>query len=176
MTYTPPDPSTYSIPSAASRASVAALWLVPTVLIYVVVPYLGLTELARYGIATSYTLGFIVLAGIALAVLGAIRSFARPTRAYGPLSMLVSAFAIFYLLYLSHASTFSINLGSTGGLTLGYGALLTLFAVVPLVRIGSGLLTTLEDLTRPKERLPFDYPARGPPVPWTGAPPSGAST
>ncbi len=159
MTYTPPDPSTYSIPSRARRGFVAGLWLAPTIAIYVLVPYLGLTELSRFGISTHYTLGLVIVAGIVLAVLGALRTYYRPTRAYGPLSIAASVGAIIYLLYLAHASTISLPIGGNAVISLGYANLLLLFAVVPLIRIGSGVSTTLEDLLRPGERLPFDYPA-----------------
>ena len=159
MTFTPPDPSTYAIPSPASRAVRAVLYLIPMALIYVALPYIGLSQLSRYGISTNYSLGFIAVAGIVLAVLGAATSYCRPTRAYGPLSMLASAGSIVYLLILAKGSTASFSIGS-GSLTLSYAGMMMAFAIVPLIRMGSGAVTTLEDALRPTERLPFDYPAR----------------
>lgn len=158
MTYLPPDPSTYSIPSAPRRAVTAAIWLIPSLFLYVLVPYLGLSELSRFGISTQYSLGLIVFAGVALAVLGAATSFARPTSAYGPLAMLGSAGTILYLLLLAHASTASFAFGQAG-LALSYGGLLRAFAIVPAVRLGAYAITTVEDFARPRQRLPFDFPA-----------------
>ncbi len=173
MTYVPPDPSTYEIPSAPRRAVRAALYLVPSLVLYVLVPVLGLSELGRYGIATQYSLGLVVLAGVALAVLGAAASYARPTAAYGPLGIAGSVGAILYLLYLAGRSTVTLHFAGTAGISLGYGSLLTALAIVPAIRIGSGLLTTIEDVYRPGERLPFDFPAsdRVPPAP-TGSSPA----
>lgn len=159
MSYTPPDPSTYVIPSAGSRAFWAGLYLVPSVLIYAVLPYYGLSELSRFGITTGYSLGVIAFAGIALAVIGAARSFGRPTRAYGPLSMLLSAATIVYLLYLARLATISLSFGSSAGFTLSYAGMLDALALVPAIRLVSGLVTTIEDFARPGQRLPFDYPA-----------------
>lgn len=158
MTYTPPDPSTYTIPSAASRAVRAVIWLVPSVLLYVVIPLVGLNYLAQLGLKTGYSLTFIAIAGIILAALGAARSFYRPTAAYGPLSIAQSLGTVVYLLVLAHGSTLSVSFNSAT-LTLEYAGLILAFALVPVIRAGSGVVTTIEDLARPKERLPFDYPA-----------------
>jgi hypothetical protein len=160
VTYTPPDPSTYSIPSARRRATIAVLYLIPGILLFVVLPYVGLTQLAKYGLSSGYSLGFLVIAGLSLAVLGSLRYYARPGRAYGPLSIAVSAGAVLYLLYLARSSTISFGIGDSGTFSLSYGGMLLLFAIVPGIRIGSGVLTTIEDLTRPGERLPFDFPPR----------------
>jgi hypothetical protein len=158
MTYTPPDPSTYSIPSSARRATIAALYLVPGILLYVVLPYAGLSFLSRYGIGTGYSITFLIVAGFLLAVLGALRYYYRPTRAYGPLSILGSLGAIVYLIILASSSTLTIAIGNAGSFTLDYGGMLLLFAIVPTIRLGSGVITTVEDLLRPGERLPFDFP------------------
>ena len=159
MTYTPPDPATYSIPGTGRRALMAGLLMIPSVLFYVAIPYVGLTELSRFGINTGYSLGFIVVLGLVLAALGAAAYFAKPTKAYGPLCIAGSVLAILYLLVLAGGSTLTIGVGGSGTFTLLYGGMLTLFAVVPAIRIGSGVMTTLEDLLRPGERLPFDFPA-----------------
>ena len=159
MTYAPPDPSTYSIPSTGSRALRAGLSLIPSILLFVIVPYVGLTQLDRFGIGTRYSLGFIVLAGLVLAGIGAAASFARPTRAYGPLLVAGSVGSAIYLLLLARDSTIDLVFGQ-GGLALTYAGMMTAFALVPAIRAGSGVVTTLEDLLRPGERLPIDFPAR----------------
>ena len=159
MTFTPPDPSTYRIPSPARRAAVAILWLVPALLLYVALPYFGLAKLSQFGVSTGYSINFIVLAGTGLAILGAAASYARPTRWYGPLSMAASAATIGYLLVLARASTAVISVGHGGTLTLSYAGMITAFAAVPAIRLVSGLVTTIEDLFRPTERLPYDFPA-----------------
>jgi hypothetical protein len=159
VTYTPPDPSTYKIPTAKRRAIIAGLYMIPGVLLYVVLPYGGLSFLTRFGITTGYSLTFIVVAGLALAVLGSLCYYFRPTRAYGPLCMASSAGSIVYLLILASGSVITINIGNSGSFALDYHGLLLLFAIVPAIRLGSGVLTTLEDALRPGERLPFDFPA-----------------
>lgn len=173
MSYAPPDPSTYRVPSAGRRALLAGLWLIPSLLFYVGVPYEGLTQLSHFGISTGYSLGVVLFAGVSLAVLGAVRSFAKPTAAYGPLSVALSAGSILYLLYLAGRSTVTVGVGGQAAITLAYGTLLVLFAIVPAIRIVGALCTTVEDWARPKERLPFDYPAPPPAAPG-GAQPSGA--
>jgi cytochrome c oxidase assembly factor CtaG len=160
VTYTPPDPSTYYIPSAQRRAAIAVLYLIPAILLYVVIPYVGLSELSKFGISTGYSFTFIVIAGISLAVLGAVGSFMRPTRAYGPLRIASSVGAILYLLILASSSQITIGIGNSGSFTLAYAGMITLFAVVPTIRIGAGVTTTIEDALRPGERLPFDFPAK----------------
>ncbi|MCI4317550.1 MAG: hypothetical protein L3J96_03345, partial [Thermoplasmata archaeon] len=141
------------------RALYAGLLLIPSLLFYVIIPYVGLTELAQFGITTGYSLGLIIVLGLALAGLGAAAYFSKPTKAYGPLSIAGSALAIVYLLLLAKSSSITLGVGNSGSFTLFYGGMLTLFAIVPAIRIGSGVLTTLEDVLRPGERLPFDFPA-----------------
>jgi hypothetical protein len=83
---------------------------------------------------------------------------ARPTRAYGPLSLAGSVILFLYLLALARSGTVTIAIGSGASFQLSYGSAILLIAVVPLIGALAAAVTTAEDARHPGERLPFDYP------------------
>jgi hypothetical protein len=157
---TPPPPPAPNIPPLSRRVVLGALRFLPVVILWVVAPYVVLTQLAGFGLDSSLSLGTIVLFGSILAALGTVAYVLRPTRAYGPLGAAGSALTTAYLLLLSQSARFTV--GGTGDVSvaLSYGTILELFAVVPLFGLAASIVTTVEDFRRPTERLLVEYPPR----------------
>jgi len=149
----------YRVPSVGRRIAVAVLRLVPLLFVFVVVPYLLLRRLDAIGVGTALSWPVLAIAGTVLAVLSTARYLARPTRAYGPLSVLQSAVGLLYLLYLASAATARVAFGGGVTFTIGYAEIFWILTVVPVVGIGAGLVTTVEDFRHPGERLPWEFPA-----------------
>lgn len=148
---------TTAAPTASSRLGIGLLVGFGLVLGYVVLPWLALSLIGREGVQPSLDAGGLVLAGIALAVLGTARYVAKPTRAFGPVTMAYAIAAIGYLEWLIGQSPITLVFrGAT--VALGYSGLLFAAMVVPVLGLVSGAVTTLEDARRPGERLPFDFP------------------
>lgn len=152
-----PDPATYRIPSLARRL-VVGVAIAALVLVFVgVVPYEILTRLSAAGLATALPAQAVILGGLAFAAFAAARHIAKPTRAFGPVTIAGAAFSIGYLLFISQRATIAFSTHDTT-VTLAYGSVFVLLVVVPLLRLASGAFTTIEDARHPGERLPFDYP------------------
>jgi len=154
----PPDAE---IPSLGRRVAIGTLRLIPLLLAYVVVPVTGISRLQGLGIASGFPLVWVTLGGGIIALLSTARYIGKPTRAFGPLSMLASgAWVIYLLTFAPYASaTIAIHQAS---LSVTYGMLLQLAAIIPAFGLVAGAVTTAEDLLKPGERLPFDYPRRSP--------------
>lgn len=159
-----PSPASASVPSLARRGAVAGVLFLALLLVWVVVPAELLARVATFGVQSSLDLSTLVVVGTLVATLGALRSFARPTRAFGPVAMLASAVSIGYLVFLSGGAHLSINIGSGGQATVDYGRLLLLLAAVPAFGFAAGIVATVEDLWHPDERVRATYPPRGPGV------------
>ena len=155
-----PPPLEPSIPPLSRRILLGSLRFLPVEILWVVAPYVVLTQLAGYGVDSSLSLGTILLFGSVLAGLGTVAYILRPTRAYGPLGATGSVLTTAYLLLLSQSARFTV--GGTGQVTvsLSYGTILVLFAVVPLFGLAASIVTTIEDFRRPTERLLVEYPPR----------------
>ncbi len=147
-----------NVPSLARRLTIGSLRLVPLLVFYVVIPDLGLQSLQAHGIASGLPFGAVTVFGAVLAVISTVAYVARPTRAYGPLATVSSLGKVVYLLYFAAFATISITISSIG-VQLEFGDLLRLLAIVPAFGVVAGLLTTVEDVRRPGERIPLDYPA-----------------
>jgi hypothetical protein len=156
LTPTPTGPA--KIPSLLRRIAFASLRLVGLLIVFVAIP-LGLLQfLADHGITPPYSLLTVSAVGVALSVLGAITTVARPTRIYGPLALTGSVVLFLWLLELARNGVVTIGIGSGGYLQLSYGNAILLIALVPLLGAAAAICTTAEDLRRPGERLPYDYP------------------
>jgi hypothetical protein len=147
------------IPSLARRIAVASIRLVGLLIVFVAIP-LGLLQiLASHGINPPYSILTVSAVGILLSVLGASATIARPTRLYGPIALASSVILFLWLLALARDSTIRIGIGSSGGfLQLSYGSAILLVTLVPVLLACAAIGTTAEDLRKPGERLPFDYP------------------
>jgi len=155
----PPDPAPYSIPSLGYRILAGGARLVPLLVGLVGLPVAALTLLQSHGISLPVSIVTVTVAGVAISVLSTVRYIVRPTRAYGPVSVATSGVTLAYVLVLLTQSTYRISVpGSTVSIALGYARLLDLILLVPALALVAGLVTTVEDIVAPRERLPFDYP------------------
>jgi hypothetical protein len=158
----PPTPEAlgYHIPSLAYRILVAALRLILSFVVFVAIPVAVLAYVHSRGLAIPVSIAAVTTWGILLLVLTAARYVLKPTAAYGPLSITVSAVFFAYLYYLVLLSPYRFVLpGGSASLAAGYSEFLEILMIVPAVEIVAGILTTVEDAVHPGERLPFDYPA-----------------
>jgi len=146
------------IPSLARRIVYASLRLIGLLILFVAIPLGILNLLAAHGIQPPVSLVTVSYVGILLAVIGAAGTLLRPTRAYGPVALAGATLLFLYLLTLARNGVLTVALGSSATLHLGYGNAILLLAVIPVLTAIACLVTTWEDLRKPGERLPFDYP------------------
>lgn len=154
-----PPPPAARIPGLARRLVVGTSRFVGLAIALGWVPYEILVRLAAFHVVSGVPPDDLLVAGVGLAFLAAARYVAKPSRAYGPVAMLAGAAGVAYLLWLGAHATLVIAPFSRVGLTISYGAVLDLLAIAPALRLVAGAVTTVEDLRRPGERLPFDFPA-----------------
>lgn len=149
----------YQIPSLGYRILAGGLRLVPLLVLLVGVPDAVLGYLSSRGLALPVSVVTVTVAGIALSALSTLRYVLRPTRAYGPMSVLTSGVALAYLFVLWLGATYHIAVpNSSVVLTIGYADLIALLLIIPAFGLVAGFVTSWEDLRSPGERLPFDYP------------------
>ena len=146
------------IPSLPRRIVYAALSLITLLIVFVAVPLGVLNVLAAHGIQPPLSLETISAVGIVLAVLGAARTVAKPTRAFGPIALAASGILFLYLFTLARNGVVAFPTGSGGTLQLSYGNAILLVAVAPLLSAIAAVVTMVEDTRTPGERLPYDYP------------------
>jgi hypothetical protein len=150
----------YRIPSLGYRILGGALRLVPAVLLLVGIPAGILAYASSRGISLPISIVTVSVFGFVLAILAAVRYIVKPTRLFGPISMAASAVAIVYLVLLYRTSPYRFAIpGTQATLGIGFTDLVLLLLLVPAITLGAGLVTTIEDVRHPSERLPFDYPA-----------------
>jgi hypothetical protein len=147
-----------NVPSLARRIVYASLRLVGLLIFFVAIPLGVLNLLAAHGIQSPVSLVAVSVVGILLAVVGAAATLLRPTRAYGPVALAGATLLFLYLLTLARNGVLSVAIGSGATLHLGYGNAILLLAVMPVLTAIACVFTTWEDLRKPGERLPFDYP------------------
>jgi hypothetical protein len=136
---------------------VGFLMVIPLMILLVVLPFELLTRLPGFGVTTPLSAMTVAAAGIVVAGFVAARYVVKPTRAYGPMSIAASAFSVGYLFLVAQNASAMIQSHGTS-VTLSYGTVFLLLAVVPLLGMGAGVATTIEDIRHPGERLPFDFP------------------
>ena len=147
-----------AIPSLPWRVAGACALLLGALLFLVYLPEAVLRMLAEHSIPPPLPIATLAAAGVAIAVLLALRHVAKPTRAFGPLTMLTALVEIGYLLLLYADATFRLQVPNAT-ISIGYARLIELLLIVPALTLSAGLVTTIEDLRAPGERLPFDFPA-----------------
>ncbi len=150
----------YRVPPLGHRIIISGLYLVPSIVLLVGLPVAALGYLQTHSVALPIPIGTVTVFGFVLSILFAVRYVAKPTRLYGPMTMVTSGVGLLYLwlLYTQSTYTFSIP-NATASIGLTYADLVALLMVVPVLKIVSGAVTTVEDLRAPTERLPYDFPA-----------------
>jgi hypothetical protein len=149
----------YRVPSLGWRITVAALRLIPLMLLFIGLPVAALVFLQSHSIPLPISIVVVTIAGAVITALSTARYIAKPTRLYGPLSIASSAFVLAYVLYILGQSTYSFAVpGSDFTLHLAYANLIELLLIVPALSLAAGIVTTIEDVREPRERLPYDYP------------------
>jgi hypothetical protein len=146
------------IPSLARRLVFAALRLVGLLLIFVLVPLGVLNVLAAHGINPPLSLLAISSVGVLLSILGAAKTVAGPTRAYGAIALAAALALLFYLLTLARNGVLTVGISNGGTFQLGYGNAILLVAGMAVLSAIAAAITLYEDARRPGERLPYDYP------------------
>lgn len=154
-----PPVGNYRIPPLGNRILVGGLRLIPTVLLLVGIPAGILTYLGSHGLNLPLSVLTVTIAGLVIAALSTARYVLKPTRLYGPLSIATSAVALVYLLAILAVAQVTLHL-SHPAISIGvdYSKIIELVLLVPALGLAAGVVTTIEDVRSPRERLPFDYP------------------
>ncbi len=130
------------------------------ILALVVGPTLGVNLAAMHGISVGVSTTQIALIGGSISILVMARYVAKPTRAFGPLWIAADGAALVSFLFLSTEPAIMANLPNYGEVTVSFGELWFFLALVPGIRMIGAILTTIEDIRHPGERMPFDFPLR----------------
>jgi hypothetical protein len=155
-----PPPAGYQVPSLGWRILGGALRLIPMIVLLIGLPVALLTFLQSHGISPPIPILTIEYFGIALSILITLRYILKPTGAYGPLAIATAGVSLAYLYLLLITATYAITIPNADvTLSVGYSRLILLLMIGPALALTAGVLTLIEDVSRPKERLPFDYPA-----------------
>jgi hypothetical protein len=154
----PAAPPAARIPSLGRRLVFGTLLLIPLLILWVGLPTVALSTLNRFGVESGISVVTVSIVGVVLSILGAVRYVVRPTRAYGPVAALLALLVAAYLLALVPHAHLAFPVSGEVTISVSYGTVLTLFAIVPAIRLVSALVTTAEDALHPGERLPFDFP------------------
>lgn len=155
----PPGPETYRVPSLGYRILAGALRLIPLAILLIGLPVAVLSYLSAHQISLPVSIVTVTTFGIAIVALSTARYISKPTSAYGPVSMATSAVTLAYLFTLWLEATYRIAVpNSAVTVSIGYGELIDLLLLIPALALIAGLITTVEDLRSPRERLPFDFP------------------
>jgi hypothetical protein len=150
----------YRVPSLGYRILVAALRLIPAFFLLIALPVAALDFASSRGVSLPISTAAVAIGGLALLALGTARYIAKPTRAFGPLSIAYSLAGVVYLLYAISRSPYRLVIpGGSATVVAGYSTFLELMLIAPVLGIVAGILTTIEDARSPTERLVFDYPA-----------------
>lgn len=156
----PREVGAYRVPSLGYRILVAALRLIPSFFVVVALPVAALSFAESQGVALPISILAVVAWGLALLALGTARYIAKPTRAYGPLSVATSAVSLLFLVYALGLSPYRFDIsGGSASIVAGYSMFLEVLMIIPAIGVVVGVLTTVEDVRAPRERLPFDFPA-----------------
>ena len=150
----------YRVPSLAYRILIAGFRVILSFVFFVALPVAVLAYVHSRGVAIPISIAAVTTWGLLLLILSAARYVLKPTAAFGPLSIALSGVFLAYLYYLVLLSPYRFVLpGGSASLAAGYSLFLEILMIVPAVEIVAGVLTTIEDVAHPGERLPFDYPA-----------------
>ncbi len=156
---TPDGPLPAQIPSLPRRIARGAAVAIGVAVGSGFIPYYLLTHFKPASVGFGVAATLPLLLGIAIGLIEGAATTLRPTRLYGPLSILSGLVGIGYLYVIFQNSTIHVSVTS-GGLSIGFGLLILLLILITGLAMVAGVVTLAEDLAHPGERLPFDYPAR----------------
>jgi len=150
----------YNVPSLGYRIVVAALRLIPLFFVLIALPVGVLTFVGSHGIAVPISPAAVEFYGLVVIAILTARYVLKPTAAYGPLSAAASLVSLLFLYYALSLSPYHLTVpGGSASISVGYVLFLEILMIIPAFGLVAGILTTIEDVRSPKERLPFDYPA-----------------
>lgn len=129
-------------------------------LVFVALPWFLIPIVTNHGIVVASNYLVLAAVGTVFAVFEGARVTLKPTRWYGPLWIVSSAAFLSYLVYLASKAVISLQFISNLYIAVGYSLLLALLAIVPALTLCASIVTTIEDLRHPGERMPFDFPMR----------------
>jgi hypothetical protein len=153
------NPLGYSIPGWGWRITVGALRMIPLVILLVGIPAAALTFVSSHGIALPISIFLVTVFGVLICAFSTARYIAKPTRLYGPISVVASGISLAYILLILAQSSYTFSIpNSPITLTLSYTELIELLLIVPLLSLVAAVVTSIEDARTPTERLPFDFP------------------
>jgi hypothetical protein len=156
---TGPAPPRYRIPSLGWRITVAALRIIPLMILFIGLPAAALSFLGSHSIPLPLSILVVTVAGALITAFSTARYVAKPTRWYGPISVASSAIVIGYVLYILANSSYAFGLpNGSATLHVQYTLLIEALLVVPALALAAGVVTTIEDARAPQERLPYDFP------------------
>ncbi|MCI4317839.1 MAG: hypothetical protein L3J96_04810 [Thermoplasmata archaeon] len=147
------------IPSLQRRLIIGSLRMIPVLILIVAAPIGAIQFLSSHNITVPVSILQVTLAGVLLSFLGASKYVTRPTRAYGPVWMAYSGFALLYLFYLVPLASATLHFSGSNTATFGFAGVILLLMLVPGISFAAALVTTVEDRVRPGERVRLDYPA-----------------
>ncbi len=153
------DTASFRIPSLTYRILAGAARLVGLLVVLVGLPDAVLAFLDGQGLNLPIPIATVTVAGALISALATARYILRPSRLYGPLSIATSLVTIAYLFWIWEGATYLLRIPQVSAtLSVGYADLILLALIVPTLGLFSAVVTTVEDLSSPSERLPFDYP------------------
>lgn len=103
----------------------------------------------------------LVLGGFGIAICSGAATAAQTARSYGLFLFLSSVFRLGYLtgLAITGFLGITVNMNSSNiGITFGFADLIYLIMIGSILAAVSALITLVEDLKHPGERLPFQFP------------------
>ena len=149
----------YRIPALGWRIAFGGLRMIPLVLLLVGLPAAALAFLGAHEIALPLSILAVTGFGVAITAVSTARYIARPTPWYGPLSIASGAVTLLYVLVILASPTYTFSVpGAHLTVTVGYRELLEILLLVPALALLAGIVTSIEDLRFPRERLPFEFP------------------
>jgi hypothetical protein len=152
-------PLRYRLPGIPARVVGGVLVGVGLLALLVLLPYVLLTQISALGVVSSVTFGLVAVAGTILAAIGGARHALRPTRLFGPLGLATALVGIDYLLLLRPVAVAALPPTHGVAIAIGYGSVLLWALALPILALVSAAISTVEDFSRPGERLAYDFPA-----------------
>ncbi len=155
----PPLPVPYRIPSLGYRLTIGSFRFLLWVIALVIVPVAVLGYLQKFSLGFPISIDTEVVYGLVLSALLTARYVVKPTRAYGPVGIAAAAVTIAFFVTLLLQATYHLSVPQTPlAISVVFARFVELLLIVPSLSLLAALVTTIEDLRFPTERLEFDFP------------------